>query len=122
MIYQKGANKQLTRNFNSSEFDCKCDRCNITLIDKYLVLGLQSARDEIRQALWLTNSYRCEAHNKEIGGSVTSFHMAGKAADIMCPLNMGIYDFEKILKKYFEYVKVYVGGNFCHVQTDLHAK
>jgi azurin len=31
--YKKKANTQLTKNFNSSEFDCSCKACKETIID-----------------------------------------------------------------------------------------
>jgi len=44
------------------------------------VRGLLAARPVI-----VTSGYRCAALNKRVGGSKTSAHMDGRAADIQCP-------------------------------------
>lgn len=43
---------------------------------------LQEIRDKIKVAIILTSVYRCEALNKAVGGSKSSWHMQGLAADI----------------------------------------
>lgn len=75
----------LTKNFNKSEFECKCG-CEmpeevLTEITK-LAGNLQVIRDFIRKPMLLTNAYRCPKHNKEVGGVPNSQHILGKACDI----------------------------------------
>ena len=76
---------KLTKNFNKSEFECKCG-CEMSQdvlfeIQK-LAAQLQTIRDFIRKPVKLTNAYRCPKHNKAVGGVPNSQHILGKAADI----------------------------------------
>jgi hypothetical protein len=59
---------------------------------------LQPLRDNLRIAIAVNSGYRCSTLNKKIGGSLTSQHMTGHAADIECyPIGN-----EKLLKKIVE--------------------
>lgn len=75
---------KITKNFSLKEFECKCG-CEMPDFVKKNVTGLaenlQALRDEVGR-LDLTNAYRCKAHNADVGGSVNSQHLLGKAADI----------------------------------------
>ena len=75
---------KLTKNFSLSEFECKCG-CDMPKFVKPNILelaeNLQILRDEIGR-LDLTNAYRCKEHNADVGGSTSSQHLLGKAADI----------------------------------------
>lgn len=81
--YTKGKAVQLSKNFKSTEFDCKCGNCATTLVDQALVELLQKIRDHFGKALVINSGYRCNAHNKAIGGATNSQHTYGKAADIV---------------------------------------
>ena len=76
---------KLTKNFNKSEFECKCG-CEmpeaVLLEVTRLANELQHIRDFIHKPMNLTNAYRCPEHNKEVGGVSNSQHILGKAADI----------------------------------------
>jgi len=84
MKIKKGSNIQLTKNFNSNEIDCKCNykSCTHTLIDLEHIVELQQAREELGP-LKINSGYRCERHNKDVGGSPTSQHLLGTATDII---------------------------------------
>ncbi len=43
---------------------------------------LQILRDGLSAPITITNAYRCESHNKAVGGSKNSQHLQGKAADL----------------------------------------
>ena len=78
--------KTMTKNFKKSEFDCKCG-CNmpddvLANITK-LASQLQYIRDNVALPITINSGYRCEAHNKSVGGSKNSQHLLGKAADIV---------------------------------------
>lgn len=47
--------------------------------------GLERVRELAGHPLWLLSGYRCEELNKLVGGSRTSQHVKGEAADILCP-------------------------------------
>lgn len=83
-IFAKKANVQLSKNFNSNEFDCKCSRptCKQTLIDMNHVINLQLLRDRVGKAINQNCAYRCPEHNLEVGGVSGSQHPQGYASDI----------------------------------------
>jgi hypothetical protein len=84
MKYTKGKSIQLSTNFKSTEFDCKCKGyCTETLIDAELITTLQKIRDHFGKAITINSGYRCKTHNKNVGGVSNSRHMEGKAADIV---------------------------------------
>jgi len=82
--YPKDSKKQLSKHFNVSEMKCRCSfpECQWTLIDDYLILRLQKERDILKQPIIINSGYRCQRHNKEVGGKPGSYHLIGKAADL----------------------------------------
>ncbi len=82
--YEKGKAVKLSKNFKSTEFDCKgIGCCTETPIDEELIEILQKVRDHFGKPVKVNSGYRCEKHNGETAGaSKTSQHMSGKAADI----------------------------------------
>tara|TARA_R100000734_G_C3301845_1_gene92431 strand:- start:544 stop:942 length:399 start_codon:yes stop_codon:yes gene_type:complete len=83
---------KLTKNFKLSEFECKgaCEDCtnNCSMpLDVYenvikLAGQLQFLRDYTGRAITINSAYRSPEHNAKVGGSSTSQHLLGKAADI----------------------------------------
>ncbi len=76
----------MTKNFSIGEFECKCgcimpDDVLYNVVK--LVNQLQTIRDVIKAPIQINSAYRCKSHNKAIGGSVSSQHLQGKAADIV---------------------------------------
>lgn len=75
----------LTRHFSRRELACKCG-CGTSP-------GVETLRktaeflERIRtylgdRAITINSGYRCEAHNRTVGGEPNSFHLRGYAADI----------------------------------------
>ena len=77
---------KLTKNFNKSEFECKCG-CEMPLEVlaniKIVAINLQILRDYVDTPITINSAYRCPKHNEAIGGSVNSQHKLGKACDIV---------------------------------------
>ena len=76
----------MTNNFSIGEFECKCgcimpDEVLYNVVK--LVNQLQTIRDVIKTPIQINSAYRCKSHNKAIGGSASSQHILGKAADIV---------------------------------------
>jgi uncharacterized protein YcbK (DUF882 family) len=80
--FKKGENKQLSKNFNSSEFQCPCNKCTDQFIDLKLINKLQQVRDTYGKAINVNSGYRCPEHNAAVGGKIGSAHMSGLAVDI----------------------------------------
>lgn len=86
--------KMLTRNFALAEF-IKPDEVATfkahpmqVLYETRLALvafALQQVRDELGMPLRVTSGWRSKARNAKIGGSPTSDHPSGWAADVQCP-------------------------------------
>ncbi len=81
--YKKKKSFQLSKNFNSLEFDCHCKypECTTTLVDSDLVDALELLRKKVKP-VHILSGYRCSAHNKIVNGKPGSYHLLGKAADI----------------------------------------
>lgn len=90
----KSGNTKITTNFKVKEFQCH-DGTDLVLIDTELVNILQMIRDHFKAPVTITSGYRTNAYNSKIGGSKTSFHVKGRAADIKVkgvdPVLVGMY-------------------------------
>jgi uncharacterized protein YcbK (DUF882 family) len=75
---------RLSPNFKIKEFRSRCSADEI-LIDPRLVKVLQHIRDALGRPVKINSGYRTPAHNARVGGSRTSQHMIGTAADIVSP-------------------------------------
>lgn len=77
---------QLTKNFNSKEFDCKDGTpvpANLMSNLFGLAKNLQALRDHLGVPVTVTGSgYRTPKHNKAVGGAKDSQHLYAKAGDI----------------------------------------
>jgi uncharacterized protein YcbK (DUF882 family) len=82
ITFKKGENKQLSKNFNSSEFQCPCNKCVDQFISQELVDKLQKVRDLYAKSIKVNSGYRCPEHNAAVGGKIGSAHMSGLAGDI----------------------------------------
>ena len=74
----------LTTNFDIAEFECRGSNCcdHTAVIHPLLSDGLQHLRDKTRVPIYVTSGFRCQRHNKEVNGSLESYHTKGMAADI----------------------------------------
>ena len=74
------------RNFRPREFYCKCGNClgfpPNKAVTRHLAWVLQQIRDLVNVPIKITSAYRCEQHNKNVGGSTHSQHKLGSAADL----------------------------------------
>ena len=71
------------RNFKAEEF--VCPHCGDVVIDPVLIALLQEFRDRIGRPVIITSAYRCEEHNRAIGGVPNSAHTRGYAVDVAIP-------------------------------------
>lgn len=72
----------LSKHFNQKEFACKCG-CGFANPAAELVLKLEKFRELCgNKPLIINSACRCAKHNKAVGGSPTSQHLKGMAADI----------------------------------------
>ena len=71
----------LAPNLRVREFACR-DGSDAVLIDGELVVVLQCIREHFGKPLHITSGYRTASHNAKVGGSKSSQHLLGRAADI----------------------------------------
>lgn len=72
---------KLTENFWLDEFQCSC--CHQVKIEPELLEKLQKLRTMVNFPFVLNSAFRCIAHNKKEGGKPKSFHLQGKAVDVL---------------------------------------
>ena len=119
--FQKGSTAKIAPNFQYKEFDCQGKGCcSTTIIDKKLVAYIQQIRDHFGKPVTITSPYRCEVHNRRVGGATKSYHIQGKAADIVV---QGVSSRE--VAKYAESIGILgiglyetsADGYFTHIDT-----
>jgi len=84
---------QLSKNFHSSEFACKCGQgCNAdgTAISTELIAVLELIRAHFgyiapggEAKVVINSGHRCITHNRTVGKSSSSQHLAATAADVV---------------------------------------
>lgn len=77
----------LSPHFDRAEFACKCG-CGFDSIDMELVNVLEDVRQQFERPIRVNSGCRCKTHNESVGGVVKSWHLYGKAADIVV---QGVY-------------------------------
>ena len=75
----RDSTRQLSPSFKVREFGCKGS--DVILIDEELVVLLQCIREHFGKPVHITSGYRTAAHTAAVGGSKSSQHLLGRAAD-----------------------------------------
>ena len=65
LVYNKGANVQLSNNFRSGEFDdpLEDETNHFTLISPFLMVAIQQIRETIGKPVTITSGFRCQKKN-----------------------------------------------------------
>lgn len=115
---KKSGDDRLSSNFRVKEF-ASHDGADTVLIDDDLVYILQRIRDRFQRPVTISSGYRTPAYNGLIGGSSSSNHVKGKAADIQVkgvnPAIVGMY--AESLNVGGLGLYAYIQGGFCHIDT-----
>ena len=85
----RGVDVQLSKNLWAHEVVCQgVGCCQESIISKRMVDAYQDIRDEYGDAIEIATAggsgYRCDAHNREVGGAAGSLHKLGCAFDMHC--------------------------------------
>lgn len=75
----------MTKNFKLKEFECKDgSKMPLEVYENVIKLAnqLQFLREYTGRPITINSAYRSPDHNAKVGGSKTSQHLLGKAADI----------------------------------------
>lgn len=115
--FKKGQKVQITKDFWSTEMDCKCKNldCKITYIDIDHMTSLQDLRNEIKKPVKILSGFRCTKHNIAVKGKKGSSHLTGKATDITVD-GMETEDLAKACAD-FDGRGVYKKKGFVHVDS-----
>ena len=74
-------NRRLAPDFKVRELRCR-DGTDTVMVDEVLTVVLQCIREHFGKAVTITSGYRTPTHNAKVGGSKSSQHLLGRAADI----------------------------------------
>lgn len=105
---------KLSEHFSEQEFKCKC--CGSIKIDPKLIAQLECVRAALGHIpIYINSGFRCQIHNKKVGGVANSYHTKGQAADIR--INGDIRELVRVCDNVFKYGGVGIYNNFIHVDT-----
>ena len=118
LVFDKGNNYDLLPTLALSELKCKCNNvdCTRTLILHSSIKAYEKVRDSFGEAIRITSAFRCQTHNREVGGNTSSYHMIGAALDIQ-PWEHDLDKLDKlegIARKHFDMVIRYESFVHCH--------
>ena len=117
--FKKGDNLQITNHFNSSEFECPCNKCTDQFIDDKLVNDLEDLRKQYGSLIRISSGYRCPAHNESVGGVSNSSHCTSLAADIQ-PVVKTLDELDKLYElAYKKFDNVGDGRNKGFIHVDV---
>ena len=108
----------LTKNFNTSEFSCKCGSCGSSenKMDLDFLSSLQYARDVAGRRFNITSGFRCANHPESVKRP-TSSHIIGLAADIATPDSTYRHAVVRALIR-AGFSRIGIGKSFVHVDND----
>lgn len=75
--------KTLSKNFKVKEFACKDGSDRLVLDEEFVASKLQKIRDHFGVPVTINSAYRNPTYNKKVGGSSNSYHVKGRAFDIV---------------------------------------
>jgi len=107
--------------FTSDEIGCPCG-CGVVNLHSMTVKRLDLLRDMLGYPLRVNSACRCPEHNKEVGGSLTSSHIATKlissrAIDIHCKNDLNRAEIiAAAIRVGFPRIGVY--SSFVHLDDD----
>jgi len=102
----------LTTDFSRHEFRCKCG-CGLYIHRNELITDLQVLRNRTNIRINVNSGCRCTKHNKDVGGSPSSSHLSGWAADITCA------DMYTLLEQAFTlFNRIGIAATYIHVDID----
>ena len=112
------------KNFRINEFVCHCG-CQLPPearqnIEALVAEVLDPVREAYGKPIYVNSGYRCEAHNRKVGGVPRSQHIVGEAADIS--LRLTAYSLQDelmklalIIKEQGKFDQLIIYPTFLHV-------
>lgn len=107
--------------FTPQEFACKCGKCGKGLADMQpsTLFKLNQARQIAGAPFVITSAYRCEEHNRKVGGTPNSAHLRGYAVDIKIQnSSVAMKMLKAFLAAGFNRIGYNSRHNFFHIDDD----
>ncbi len=104
---------KISKNFYLKDFQCRC--CKRVMIHPLLLEKIEILHQLSGGNFRITSGYRCESHNKEVGGVLNSKHTKGYACDITSENIKEIFEIVKNLG--FTFVKWDKKKNYIHMEV-----
>lgn len=104
--------------FNISEFRCKhCGELPNNGMNPILLTNLDKLREMYGYPIIVSCGYRCNYHNREVGGVSNSQHVLGNAADIYVNGDYQRFYNLVVQSRLFDGVGYYPYDEFVHVDV-----
>ena len=111
----KDGNVRISANFSVKEFRCKDGSDRIIVDTKFVKEYLQRIREHFKAPVTINSAYRTEKYNKKVGGAANSYHVKGRAFDIVVkgvsPSEVAKYAYEIGIPGIIQY------NTFVHVDS-----
>ena len=113
--FKTDKNKQISNNFKVKEFKCNDGSDKIVVDTEFVETKLQDIRNHFKAAVTINSAYRTPSYNKKVGGASSSYHVKGRAFDIVVkgykPSEVAAYARSIGIKGVIEY------NTFVHVDS-----
>ena len=126
----------MSRYFSKSELQCHgeenyaeygyswgCGCGGGLIIDAQLELLIDTIREKLGSPLSCSCAYRCPVHNERVGGAYNSYHVQGKACDLIVPDGYDVDSFAQLCRDTMRELGIaggvgrYYNSGFVHVDT-----
>ena len=81
--FKSDKSKSISTNFKVKEFKCSDGTDKILIDTEFVEKTLQKIRNHFGAPITINSAYRTPTHNKKVGGASNSYHMKGRAFDIV---------------------------------------
>lgn len=98
-----------------ARFKCRC--CGVNYIDPRVIPLHREMEIHAGEKLAVTSGYRCERHNRDVGGKNTSSHVKGLAWDVACDSSDLRYRLVAAAIR-VGVARIGIGKNFMHFDID----
>lgn len=106
----------MAKYFKETEYACKCG-CGKSELSVLMLEKLDALRELLNRPIIINSAYRCQEHNKKIGGTPDSSHTKGYAVDIRATSSREKYEvISGAIKLGVNRIGVY--SNFIHIDID----
>lgn len=113
--FKTDKNKPISNNFKVKEFKCNDGSDKIIIDTEFVETKLQNIRNHFKSAVSINSAYRTPTYNKKVGGASSSYHVKGRAFDIVVkgykPSEVAAYARSIGIKGVIEY------NSFVHIDS-----